>query len=120
MNYSTSNHSCANCGGKFKVSTSKYVIRSRHSEKKNVEIENLSVLQCTICGNIEMTEASEFYIRIIREKIKNEMQQKVNPNLHVNDSLSTRPSDNVDMKLNVPTPDLSISNIKNIFKKILR
>ena len=71
-------NNCKYCGGKFKVSTTEYTIRSRHVQKAETTIENLAVNECTICGHVEMPESSERYIEMIREKIRKEMEQQTN------------------------------------------
>jgi hypothetical protein len=69
---------CKYCGGKFKISTTEYTIRSRHSEKNETTIENLGVNECTICGHAEMHESSERYIEMIRAIIRKEMELQAN------------------------------------------
>ena len=83
-------NNCKYCGGKFKVSTTEYTIRSRHAKKAETTIENLSVNECTICGHVEMPESSERYIEMIREKIRKEMEEQTN---HITSVTNEAPTD---------------------------
>lgn len=98
---------CKYCGGAYKNATTEYTIRSRHSEQSETTIENLNVDECTICGHIEMTESSEKYIEIIRQKIRREMEKQ--SEIAQTYSASSEPIDR--------TLDISLKNIKNFFKK---
>lgn len=109
------NNNCKYCGGTFKISTTEYTIRSRHSQKSETTIENLSVNECTICGHTEMPESSEKYIEMIRQKIRNEMEA------------NTMNSSRI-LKINNATPlpksesnpiDNHLNNIMKMFKKFI-
>ena len=67
---------CPNCQhGEFKQVVRKYVLKTRHTEKKEIIIENLPVEECKICGNIILPEQSEKMIEIIRRQIRKEIEQ---------------------------------------------
>lgn len=66
---------CAICDGKFKQTVKKHTIKTRHREKNNIVIENLPVLQCTICGHVEIPEESQQVIEAIRTRIRKEMEE---------------------------------------------
>lgn len=98
---------CKFCGGQFKITTTEYTIRSRHSEKSETTIENLGVNECTICGHIELPESSEKYIEMIRQTIRKEMENH-----------------NGDRRTAVSKPNEKQSaepllNFKNFFKKLI-
>ena len=66
---------CTICDGKFKQTAKKHTIKTRHQAKNNLVIENLPVLQCTICGHIEIPEESQKVIEAIRLRIRREMEE---------------------------------------------
>lgn len=68
---------CTVCEGKFKRSTKKHVIRTRHQEKGQITIENLPVLQCSVCGHVEIPEESEAVIAAIRASVRRDMERRV-------------------------------------------
>lgn len=104
---------CKYCGGKFKISTTEYTIRSRHSSKAETTIENLAVNECTICGHIEMPETSELYIEMIRKKIREEMNEKTNSYKGIESIEET------DIEKEKVASDFNLSSIKNMFKKFI-
>lgn len=106
-------NNCKYCGGKFKISTTEYTIRSRHAKKAQTTIENLSVNECTICGHIEMPESSERYIEMIREKIRKEMEQQTSYKDLVKAEL---PSDNAAEK---PSMNAHLKNFTKMIKKLI-
>lgn len=67
---------CKYCGGKFRLTTKEYTLRSRCEKKSETVIENLSMYECTICGHKEMPESSEAYISMIRNIIQKEMEKQ--------------------------------------------
>lgn len=102
-------NNCKYCGGLFKVATTEYTIRSRHSQKSETTIENLVVNECTICGHVEMPESSEKYIEMIRQKIRREMEGETNE-AKVTSMIS---------KPEVNPLDIHLKNFKNIIKKLI-
>lgn len=99
---------CKFCGGQFKITTTEYTIRSRHSEKSETTIENLGVNECTICGHIELPESSEKYIEMIRQTIRREMESQGS------DKRITAQNTSSDT-----TNDEPLANFKRFFKKLI-
>lgn len=102
-------NNCKYCGGKFKVSTTEYTIRSRHAKKAETTIENLAVNECTICGHVEMPESSERYIEMIREKIRKEMEEQTN---HIEQA-------NIQAPVDKPSINGHLKNFTKMIKKLI-
>jgi len=48
-------------------------MRTRNPNKPEIVIENLEVLECTICPHTELTESSELLVSMMRQKIREEI-----------------------------------------------
>lgn len=66
---------CKTCGGSFKFSTVEYTIETRHITKPCIEIENLPVLKCNICGQTEITDQGYKLIEQLENKLQKEMEE---------------------------------------------
>jgi hypothetical protein len=66
---------CKQCGGNFKLSVREHVIETRHTARPRLVIENLPVMECTICANIHIPDSSAILIDSLNEKILREMRE---------------------------------------------
>lgn len=66
---------CKFCNGKLKLLEKEYVIRTRNQQRPEMIFENLKVLQCTVCEHKELTEDSEEFVKLFRNKIRNEVKK---------------------------------------------
>ncbi|PGK52544.1 hypothetical protein CN918_32685 [Priestia megaterium] len=48
-------------------------MRTRNPNKPEILIENLEVLECTVCPHTELTESSELLVSMMRQKIREEI-----------------------------------------------
>lgn len=68
---------CNKCGGRLRHTTKTHSIKTRLESHKEMNIENLPIEECTICGEIEMSERSQEIIQTVKHMVKTEMQKNV-------------------------------------------
>lgn len=87
---------CKLCGGSFKNNTKEHVLKTRNKNNPERIIENLDVLECTICGNVVIPDTSEKINNFFRVKARREMAENgsyvesasIFENIHTDQELS--------------------------------